>query len=133
ERLADGLARADVVFTYVAKDLTVVPLRVLPPQSVVIAITPLLDPRFTRAVLDLAARGFDLLVLVVSPVEVTRRALAPSPAIDLACRLWTLERRARLAELHRQGIAVLEWSPPEPLELALARGRRRRPRFVAVG
>src|SRR5207253_1207416 len=83
--------------------------------------------RDTRATLDLAARGFDLVVLVVSPVEVTRRALAPSPTIDLACRLWTLDRRARLAELHRQGVAVLEWSPPEPLELALAGARRARP------
>ncbi len=133
ERLADALARAGVVFTYVAKDLAVVPPRVLPPQAVVIAITPLLDPRFTRAALDLAARGFDLVVLVVSPVEVTRGALAPSPTIDLACRLWTLERRARLAELQRQGVAVLEWSPPEPLELALAGARRRRPRLVAAG
>jgi uncharacterized protein (DUF58 family) len=133
ERLADALAWADVVFTYVAKDLAVVPPRVLPPQAVVIAITPLLDPRFTRAALDLAARGFDLVVLVVSPVEVTRRALAPSPTIDLACRLWTLERRARLAELHRQGVATLEWSPPEPLEVALATARRRRPRLVAAG
>ena len=44
----------------------------------------------------------------------------PSPAIDLACRLWTLERRAQLGELRRHGFPVLEWRPPEPLELALA-------------
>ena len=133
ERLVDALARAGVVFTYVAKDLAVVPPRVLPPRAVVIGITPLLDARFARAALDLAARGFDLVVLDVSPVAVTRAALLPSPATDLACRLWTLERRARLAELHRQGIPVLEWQPPEPLELALARARRRRPRLVAAG
>ncbi len=54
ERLADALARASVVFTYVAKDLAVVPPRVLPPQALVIAITSLLDPRFARAALDLA-------------------------------------------------------------------------------
>ena len=86
----------------------------LPPRAVVIGITPLLDARFARAALDLAARGFDLVVLDVSPVAVTRAALLPSPATDLACRLWTLERGARLAELHRHGIPVLEWQPPEP-------------------
>src|SRR5581483_5378103 len=59
ERLADGLLRAEVVFTYVAKDLARVPARVLSPQALVIAITPLLDPRFAGAVADLAARGFD--------------------------------------------------------------------------
>jgi uncharacterized protein (DUF58 family) len=132
ERLADALSRAGVVFTYVAKDLAVVPPRVLPPQALVIAITPLLDRRFSRAALDLSARGFDLVVLVVSPVDVTRAALPRSRATDLACRLWTLERRAQLAELRRQGLAVHEWHPPAPLELALAGGGGRRPRLVAL-
>lgn len=126
ERLADALLRADVVFTYVAKDLLRVPPRVLSPQALVIAITPLLDRRFTQAVLDLAARGFDLVVLVVSPVAVTRAMLAPSPTGDLACRLWTLERRSVLGELRRHGLPVLEWRPPEPLEAALVGARRRR-------
>jgi len=133
ERLADALVRADVVFTYVAKDLRLVPPRVLPPQALVIAITPLLDRRFTKAVLDLAARGFDLVVLVVSPVDVARASLAPSPTTDLACRLWTLERRVQFGELRRQGLSVLEWRPPEPLELALAGPRRRPPRLATAG
>jgi uncharacterized protein (DUF58 family) len=133
ERLADGLLRADVVFTYVAKDLLRVPPRVLSAQALVIAITPLLDRRFTKAVLDLAARGFDLVVLAVCPVEVTRAALAPSPTVDLACRLWTLERRSELAELRRHGLPVLEWRPPEPLEAALGGARRRRARLANAG
>jgi len=133
ERLVDGLLRADVVFTYVAKDLLRVPPRVLSPQALVVAITPLLDRRFAKAVLDLAARGFDLVVLVVSPVAVTRAALAGSPTDDLACRLWALERRADLAELRRHGLLVLEWRPTEPLEAALVGARRRRVRLASAG
>ena len=133
ERLADVLMKADVVFTYVAKDLLRVPPRVLSPQALVIAITPLLDRRFTKAVLDLAARGFDLVVLVVSPVAVTRATLAPSPTGDLACRLWTLERRSELDELRRHGLPVLEWRPPEPLEAALVGARRRRVHLANAG
>ena len=133
ERLADALVRADVVFTYVAKDLLRVPPRVLSPQALVIAITPLLDRRFSKAVLDLAARGFDLLVLVVSPVEVTGAAVAPTPTGDLAGRLWRLERRADLVELRRHGLPVMEWRYPEPLEVALAEPRRRRIRLARVG
>jgi uncharacterized protein (DUF58 family) len=133
ERLADALIRAGVVFTYVAKDLAVVPPRVLPPQALVIAVTPLCDRRFTKALLDLAARGFDLVALTVSPVELTRATLRRSRATDLACRLWSLERRGQLAELRRQGIAVLEWRPPEPLEIALAGAGRRRPRVATAG
>ena len=131
ERLAGTLLRADIVFTYVAKDLALVPPRVLPPHALVIAITPLLDPRFTKAALDVVARGFDLIALVVSPVAVTRALLGGSEADDLACRLWALERRAQLDGLRRHGIAVLEWNPGEPLEPALAGLRRRRPRLAA--
>jgi len=133
ERIADALARAAVVFTYVAKDLALVPPRVLPAQAHVIAITPLLDSRFAHAVLDLASRGFDVLVLVISPVEVTRAILPPSRLNALTCRLWDLERREQLAELRRHGFPVLEWRPPQPLEAALAASRRWRPRLASVG
>jgi hypothetical protein len=112
--------------------LGVVPPRVLPPQALVIAITPLLDARFATAAVDLAARGFDLVVLAISPVEVTRVTLAPSRAVDLACRLWVLERQRQLAELRRRVLRVYEWHPPEPLELALASGSRRPPRMVPM-
>jgi uncharacterized protein (DUF58 family) len=133
ERLAEVLLRASVVFTYVSKDLTFVPRRVLPPQALVVAITPLLDARFPRAALDLVARGFDMLVVVVSPVDVTRDLLRGSPADELACRLWTLERRAQLDEFRRHGITVLEWHPSDPLELALAAHGRQRRRPVIAG
>ena len=133
ERLADALVRADVVFTYVAKDLLRVPPRVLSSQALVIAVTPLLDRRFSKAVLDLAARGFDLLVLVVSPVDITRAAVAPTPTGELAGRLWRLERRADLVELRRHGLPVIEWRYPESLEVALAESGRRRIRLATAG
>ena len=132
ERLADTLVRANVIFTYVSKDLAFVPPRVLPSHALVVAVTPLLDPRFTKATLDLAARGFDVVVVVVSPVEVTRSALRGSLTDQLACRLWTLERRARFDDFRRHGIVVLEWHPSESLELALAAQGRRRPRPVTA-
>lgn len=133
ERLADSLLRARVVFTYVAKDLALVPPRVLPSQALVIAVTPLLDPRLAAAATDLAGRGFDVVVIAVSPVAVTRAALPRSPATDLACRLWTIERRAMLADLRGRGLWVLEWNPADPLEQALAATRRRRPPLPVAG
>jgi uncharacterized protein (DUF58 family) len=120
ERLLNALVSAQIVFTYVAKDLSMVPPRVLPPQALVIALSPLLDARFIKAVGDLVARGFQVVLLSISPVDISRDSLAQSPLNDLACRLWTLERRAQIVELHRQGLAVFEWRPDQPLELALA-------------
>jgi uncharacterized protein (DUF58 family) len=133
ERLLDALLEAEVVFSYVAQDLALVPPRVLSPRSLVIALSPLLDPRFIKAASDLAARGFDVLILSVSPIDITRASQDASVLVDAACRLWELERRARLVELRRQGLRVLEWRPDEPFDLALAQlGRHRRlPGLVA--
>jgi uncharacterized protein (DUF58 family) len=126
ERLLDYLLNAQAVFTYVAKDLAMVPPRVLPPQSLVIALSPLIDDRFVEAVEDLSARGFDVVVLSVCPIAITRAALPPSALTDVVCRLWELERQARLLELRRLGLAIADWHPAEPLELALGSFRRHR-------
>ena len=44
ERLFEALLRADVMFSYVTQEVALVPRRILPPQALVIAISPLLDP-----------------------------------------------------------------------------------------
>ena len=131
ERLLDTLVRAEVAFTYVARDLTRVPPRILPPQALVIAISPLLDARFLTAIRDLSARGFDLVVLAVDPVGVTRRSFRATALVEAAGRLWSVERRIALDDLRRHGLRVIEWDPQDPIDLALARLPRRRGRQVA--
>jgi uncharacterized protein (DUF58 family) len=131
ERIFEALLRADVMFSYVTQEVGLVPRRILPPQALVIAISPLLDPRFEKALVDLAARGFDLTVLSPSPIPLVRRAIRASASADLACRLWALERRGRADALHRLGITILDWDPAEPLEAALGALTRSRRREVA--
>ncbi len=126
QTLLDHLLEANVVFSYVTRDLVLVPRRVLPPQALVIAISPLVDERFVYAVQNLLARAFTVLLLTVSPVAVTRAVAPPSAVNDLACRLWTLERAAQLEMLRQQGFAVLEWYPEMPLELVFATLTQRR-------
>jgi len=88
QTLLDQLLEANVVFSYVTRDLALVPRRVLPPQALVIAISPLVDERFVYAVQDLRARAFTVLLRTVSPAVVTRAVVRSSAATDLACRLW---------------------------------------------
>jgi uncharacterized protein (DUF58 family) len=126
ERLADALLDAAVVFTYVTRDVDLIPPRILPPQALVLALSPLLDARFVRAATDLAARGFDLVVIAVSPVPAALSAVAPGRAVEVAARLWALERRAAVNDLRRRGLPVVEWDGVEPLDVALAPLRRRR-------
>ena len=129
ERVLDTLFRAEVAFSYVTRDIGLVPKRLLPPEALVIAISPLLDPRFEKAVIDLAARGYDIMIVSPSPVPLARRANPVSTTIDLACRLWTMERHDRADGLRRLGLSVVEWDPTQPLDVALdsvARHRRHR-------
>jgi uncharacterized protein (DUF58 family) len=126
--LAEGLLPAATHFSYVVPQLDRLPSRVLPPQALVIAVTPLLDERFVKALADLAARGFDVVVLAVSPIEPTRHTLGGSLLDDIGCRLWAMEWRLRLERLRRDGLAIVEWHPDTLLEAVLAplsRSRRR--------
>jgi len=79
-----------------------------------------------RAAFDLTARGFDLVVVAVSPAGPARAAVAGGAVADLAARLWALERRAQLDEHRRRGLVIVEWDGVEPLDAALARLRRPR-------
>jgi uncharacterized protein (DUF58 family) len=126
QRLLDTLLDASVVFTYVSRDLDLVPPRILPPQALVLALSPLLDPRFARAATDLAARGFDLIVIAVSPATAARAAVRPGPVADVAARLWDLERRPEIDGLRRRGVTVVGWDGVAPLDAALAGLRRPR-------
>ncbi len=131
EVLAEGLLPAATHFSYVVPQLDRLPPRILPRQALVIALTPLLDERFVKAVIDLAARGFDVLVLAVSPIEPIRLVLGSSRLDDMACRLWAMEWQVKIDGLRRRGLAIIEWHPDTLLEAALAPLARSRPRRAA--
>jgi uncharacterized protein (DUF58 family) len=123
-RVVEALLDTDVVTSYAWRDLEVLPPRVLPPAAMVVALTPLLDPRSLGALADLHHRGFDLLVLEIAPEKLVGAALRH--ADPLAVRVWRAQREARRHRLQRQGVAVVEWPPDRPLEVVLAAAREYR-------
>ena len=129
-RLVDALLETRVRFSYAWKDVNVIPARTLPPRALVIAVTPLLDPRAVTALIDLRARGFDLIVVEVS----ADRYAAPGAGEldDIALRLWRLQRAALRARLHALGVAVARWDDDTPLDATLegVRSFRRHARLV---
>jgi uncharacterized protein (DUF58 family) len=127
-RLLDALTSSQVVANVAWKSVNLIPRGLLPGQGLVVALSPLLDPRIVGVIADLRARGFDVALVDVSPV-----IHAPAPAGDahvLALRLWELQRDAVRSRLRRHGVTVAEWTPPDPLAAVLAEldGARRRVR-----
>jgi uncharacterized protein (DUF58 family) len=113
-RIIDAVLDTEIWLNYAWKEIDVVPTRTLPPQALVIALTPLLDERTVRALLDLRARGFDLAVIETSPVPFV--APGESEGEQLAFRLWQLRRDALRSRYHAAGVAVVEWRDGAPLE-----------------
>jgi uncharacterized protein (DUF58 family) len=129
-RIVDALLETEVVFNYAWKDIDLVPTRTLPPKALVIALSPLLDDRSTNALADLRARGFDLVVVEISPTGYC--AASEGELSDLARRLWRLRRDALRFSFERLGVAVVEWREDLPLAATLedARSFRRYARGV---
>jgi uncharacterized protein (DUF58 family) len=116
-RIVDSLLQTDVVLSFAAKGIAILPPRALPPKALVLAITPLLDARSAAALIDLRARGFDLVVIEVSPVpfvEPGRDVLA-----DTAYRVWRLSRESLRHHSEQAGVPVVEWQDGEPLDVVL--------------
>ena len=131
-RLVDALLETDVELNYAWKDASVIPARVLPPQALVVAITPLLDARSVAALADLRARGFDLAIVEVSPEPFVEPGA--SELDQLAYRLWLLRRAALRARYERLGVSVARWEAGSPLAVALegVSSSRRRARVARV-
>jgi uncharacterized protein (DUF58 family) len=117
-RLVDALIDTQVVLSYAWKGLEVIPRRTLPPKSLVVAITPLLDDRSLGALFDLRGRGYDLSVIELSPLPFVPPGRRETER--LAYRLWTMERDALRARFLGMGVPVVTWRRGEPLDPALA-------------
>ncbi len=116
-RIVDALIDTEISLSYAWKGIEVIPPGMLPPQALVLAVSPLLDERAVTALLDLRGRRFDVAVVEVSPLPFTEPG--PGELGDLAYRLWALRREALRARYQRQGVAVVEWRDGTPLQAAL--------------
>jgi uncharacterized protein (DUF58 family) len=103
--------------SFVTPDVGRIPRTALPPGTLVVVFSPLLDPRGFGAIADLRQRGFPLIV-----VDTLRDEPPPGTRTDarLALRLWRLDRTATRTRLQALGIPVLHWDSDTELDTVLA-------------
>ena len=125
------LLETEVAFSFAWRDIDTLPVRSLTPHALVIALTPLLDERGTRALLDLRRRGFDLVVVEISPLAFATGGTDPVDV--LATRFWRLWRDSVRFRFEEMGVAVVEWDGQVPLAAAIeeVRAFRRFARFAS--
>ena len=121
-RVLDSLLDAEIFLSYAWKDIDIIPARTLPPRALVLALSPLLDERAVTALADLRGRGFDLVIVEVSPEPYVE---APRGEVEeLARRLWRLRREALRARYVARGAPVVEWRDGVPLQAAIEEVRQ---------
>jgi uncharacterized protein (DUF58 family) len=116
-RIVEALLETETTFSFVWKNIDVLPRRSLTPQALVIALSPLLDERSVHALLDLRRRGFDLVVVEISPLAFVKQR--EEPIAKLAYRMWRLWRETLRFRYEQSGVAVVEWDGSSPLAAAV--------------
>ena len=116
-RIVDALLDTEIALSYAWKGIEVIPVRTLPPEALLVALSPLLDERAVTALLDLRGRGFDLAVVEVSPLPFVQPGR--TEVEKLAYSLWRMEREALRHRYQRLGVPVAVWDEEAPLPVAL--------------
>ena len=104
--------------SWVTPDLDRIPRTALPPGTLAVIFSPLLDPRGLAALTDLRRRGFPL--IVVDTLRDEPPAVARPAEAGLALRLWRLDRAATRSALRALGVPVLAWTDDAELDSVLA-------------
>lgn len=93
------------------------PRAAVPPGSLVILLSPLLEEAAVAAVASLRERGSPV---VVVDVLVEEPQGGDDPVFELARRLWRLDRQALMHRLAEHGVPVVAWDGGGPVGAALA-------------
>jgi uncharacterized protein (DUF58 family) len=102
--------------------MTRLPRAALPPGSLVLVFSPLLDRRVVETLRDLRERGFSIVIIDVLNAEPSGRNDSLS---GLARRIWRMEQEAIRFSLRELGIPLVRWDGEQSLDGPLAPYTRR--------
>jgi uncharacterized protein (DUF58 family) len=106
-------------------DSLIIPRRILPANSQIILISPLLASDIPLLV-GLRLSGYQVMVISPDPVSFEARGLGDRDSVKLAARIARIEREIVLRRLRHASIQVVNWNTALPFEQA-ARATMSRP------
>jgi len=115
ERILQELAQAGTGESLVFADLGHIPTQLFPAHSQIVLVSPLI-PGDYDTLLQLRARGYQVMVISPDPVAFELAYLSKIPEVALAGRIVRMERAMLLQKLKHAGVQVLDWDVAKPFD-----------------
>ena len=120
ERILKRLSSVQPGESLVFDDLEYLPTRLLPPNSQIVFISPLID-KDLPILINLRVSGYAVMVISPNPIQFERSHLSDmTDSIKTGTRLAILERSLMLKKLQQSGVQILDWHTKIPLDQALS-------------
>ena len=133
ERILHTLAAARHGGSDIFSNLAHLPTRLFPANSQLVFVSPLASEDL-GVLVQLRARGYQVLVVSPDPVAFETLHLLRLPQVDQAARIVRFERDLLLGQLRRAGIQTLNWNVSQPFDQAVRHSLGRPPQWLrAVG
>ena len=117
ERILQALATAEPGGSLVFTDLGHIPMQLFPAHSQIVLVSPL-GPGDYNMLLQLRARGYQVMVISPDPVAFELAYLPKRPEVSLAGRILRMERSMYLQKLEHAGVQVMDWDVATPFDQA---------------
>jgi uncharacterized protein (DUF58 family) len=115
ERILQALTRAEPGESLVFADLGNIPTQLFPARSQIVLVSPLVSGDYD-ILLQLRARGYQVMVISPDPVGFELAYLSALPEVTLAGRIVRLERAILLQKLRHTGVQVIDWDVAKPFD-----------------
>jgi uncharacterized protein (DUF58 family) len=133
EKILHALAAARSGGSDIFANLGHLPTRLFPVNSQIVMVSPLV-PDDLGVLVQLRARGYQVMAVSPDPVKFELANLPASKEVDQAARVVKLERDLLLRKLQRAGVQLLDWDVSQPFDQVVRRSLGRPPRQAqAVG
>jgi uncharacterized protein (DUF58 family) len=117
ERILYALSHAATGASQIFDGLQYLPSRMFPVESQIVLVSPLVEDDYVPLI-QLRARGYQVMVVSPDPVTFELSHLSDQPDVRLAARVVRMERKLMIHRIQRAGVQVYEWDVSEPFDQA---------------